>query len=241
MSGGPAGPEISVIVVEDEPALRAEAVEFLSARGITVRAAADDIGLWRMVGERVPDVVVLDLGLPGEDGVAISTELRRRHPSLGIVMMTARGAVRDRIVGYETGANVYLVKPVDLGELVAAIRSTARHQAAGPDTVGDDQPRWTLDMTTWRLSSPEGKSIQLTRAETQVLDCLAAQPGVAVSRVEIGRRMGKADDLSDHRYVDQLIRRLRRKIEANLIVPAPIGSAHSQGYYFAELVAIHRI
>lgn len=227
---------ISVVVVEDEVALREEVVAFLAARGIAVRGARDGAELWRLIGEEAPEAVVLDLGLPGEDGVAIAAELRRRVPSVGIVMMTARGSVQDRITGYETGANVYLVKPIDLGELIAAIRSTRFQREAGSTLEREDPPAWSLDLTGWRLTAPNGESIQLTRAEAQLLDCLTAEPGTPVSRVAIGNRMGKVADLPDHRYVDQVIRRLRRKIEAGLEVEAPLGSAHSQGYYFTQNV-----
>lgn len=239
MSGGSNEPAASVVVVEDEPALLEEVVAFLSARGFSVQGARDGGALWRLFGEQEPDAVVLDLGLPGEDGVTIAAELRRRAPAIGIVMMTARGALHERIVGYETGANIYLVKPVDLGELIAAVRSTLRTLHPKAEAARDAAPRWTLDRTTWRLVAPDGRSIQLSRAETQLLERLTRQPGVPVSRVEIGGSMGKSDDLSEHRYVDQVIRRLRRKIEAQLAVEPPIGAAHSQGYYFMAEVDRH--
>ncbi len=226
----------SVIVVEDDTAFCAEVAAFLTERGMDVRRAGEGGSLWRQLGERCPDAVVLDLGLPGEDGVAIAAELRRRDPALGIVMMTARTGVQDRIIGYETGADVYLVKPVHLGELVAAIRATLRHRAPdgadGPAAIDPMAERWTLDLTAWRLSAPGGGAVQLTRAEVQVLECLTRVPGQAVSRADIGVHMGKARDLTDHRAIDQVIRRLRRKIESQLDLQAPLGSAHACGYYF---------
>lgn len=239
MSGNSSDAPISVIVVEDEAALRDEVVAFLSARGMAVRAAADGPALWREFDARAPDVVVLDLGLPGEDGIAIAAELRRRAPAIGIVMTTARGAVQDRIVGYEIGANVYLVKPVDLGELVAAIRATLRRGEAEVPVKPAGSSAWKLDLTAWRLAAPDGRAVQLTRAEMQVLGRLTEGPGMAVSRAALGRSMGKVDDLSEYRYVDQVIRRLRRKIETQLDLDPPIGAAHSQGYYFMQ--AIERV
>jgi len=227
---------ISVIVVEDEPDLLEEVATFLSARGLSVRAAADGDAFWREFDEQAPDVVVLDLGLPGEDGVTIAATLRQRAPTVGIVMMTARGGVQDRIAGYEIGASIYLVKPVDLGELLAAVRAILRQR--NPDAAAGqrDATGWCLDLTGWRLIAPDGRPVQLTRAETQLLDCLTQDPGTPVSRIAIGSRMGKVTDLSDHRYVDQVIWRLRRKIEGHLDIEAPIGSAHSQGYYFTQAV-----
>jgi len=227
---------LSVIVVEDEAPLLKEVLAYLSARGMVVRGAATGDEFWTLFAEARPDAVVLDLGLPGEDGVAIAATVRQRAPDIGIVMMTARGNVRDRIAGYETGADVYLVKPVDLGELIATIRATQRRfGSAGPnDPVAAEA--WVLNLTSWRLTSPEGRSVRLTRSETRVLDCLTEEPGIPVTRTTIGLRLGKSEDLSDHRFVDQVVRRLRRKIEVELECEAPIGSAYSEGYYWSTEV-----
>lgn len=230
--------EISVIVVEDEPELLEEVATFLSARGMSVRTAARASDLWALLADGWPDAVVLDLGLPDNDGIAVALEMRKTTPEVGIIMVTARGAVHDRVVGYETGADIYLVKPVDLIELTAAIRATARRRGGHATPVPEARPSWSLDLTGWRLISPDQQSIQLTRAEAQVLECLAADPGTAVSRVAIGQRMGKTADLSDHRYVDQVIRRLRRKIEASFDREAPVLSAHNQGYLFSEPITV---
>lgn len=218
---------ISVILVEDEAPLREEVTTFLTEAGLTVRAAAHAGEFWEQFEADTPDAVVLDLGLPEQDGVAIATELRHRAPTIGLIMATGRGATQDRILGYETGANVYLVKPVDPGELLATIRATVRRPgpAPGPTT-------WQIDLTGWKLADPTGRSIQLTHAETILMDCLSEKPGEPVSRYAIAERLGKTVDLPDHRYVDQTVRRLRRKIEATMEVEAPIRSAHAVGYSF---------
>ena len=227
MTARPEDRPISVIVVEDDDALREEVGVFLSARGLAVRSAASGCAFWRLFDEEVPDAVVLDLGLGGEDGVTIAAALRRRAPDVALIMATARGATRERILGYESGANVYLVKPIDLGELLAAIRATLRRRLPSDGPVG-----WQIDVTGWKLADPSGRSVQLTHAETILLDCLSEKPGEPVSRYEIAERMGKAVDLPDHRYVDQTVRRLRRKIEGAMDVEAPIRSAHAVGYSF---------
>ncbi|WP_420405733.1 response regulator transcription factor [Nisaea sp.] len=228
-------PTVSVLVVEDERELLEEVVTFLAARGMEVRGAADARSFWTQFEERRPDVVVLDVGLPGEDGRSIAAAVRERDPSLGIVMATARGTVRDRVSGYETGADVYLVKPVDLRELAAAIRATRRHRPQADPA--ETPPAWELDLVSWQLVSPAGNPIQLTRAEIQILQCLAETPGTPISRLDIGLRMGKSDALQDHRYIDQSIRRLRRKIKAQTGDDAPIGSAHGKGYYFSQPIS----
>lgn len=229
---------VSVLVVEDERELLEEVVTFLALRGMAVRGSADGHEFWQRFEEQEPDVIVLDLGLPGQDGSSIAAAVRDRAPTIGIVMTTAHGAVNDRIAGYETGADVYLVKPVDLGELAAAIRATQRHRERGASPVAFPSSDWELNLTAWQLSGPGGNPVQLTRTEAQILECLTETPGRPVSRFEIGRHMGKSDALQDHRYVDQAIRRLRRKIEARFGVKAPIGSAHGHGYYFMEPISI---
>lgn len=217
----------SVIVVEDEAPFREEVAAYLQSAGLAVRTAATGEEFQHLYEADAPDAVVLDLGLPQDDGVAIATELRRRSPSIGLIMATARGNIQDRILGYETGANVYLVKPVDLGELLAAIRSTLPRQEATAEAAV-----WQIDLTSWKLTDPSGRSVQLTHAETILLDCLSETPGEPVSRYAIAERLGKTVDLPDHRYVDQTVRRLRRKIEAAMDVEAPIRSAHAVGYSF---------
>lgn len=236
MKSDPIAPPLAVVVVEDERDLRDEVVEYLATHDLSVRAAATGAELDRLLDECPADAVVLDLGLPGEDGVAIARRLRQRSPATGIVMMTARARVEERILGYETGADVYLVKPVDFGELIAAIRATVRHRGAVPSSGAGNlrQPplAWRLELTSWRLVAPSGASVRLTRAETQALACLTEEPGKPVSREVIGQRMGKvADQLGEHRYVDQIISRLRRKITAELGWEPPIGAAHGQGYH----------
>lgn len=227
--------EVSVIVVEDEPDLREEVSDFLESQGMLVRTAATGAELERLLGEDVADVVVLDLGLPNEDGIAVADRLRARESPVGIVMMTARGRVEERILGYESGADIYLVKPVDFGELVAAVRATARNRGRESNPVVEDKDRsefvWRLEFASRRLVAPSGASVRLTRAEIQALDCLTEQPGMPVSREAIGLRMGKVADLGEHRYVDQIISRLRRKVAGELGWEAPIGSAHGQGYH----------
>ena len=227
MTSPPEAPPISVIVVEDEAPLREEVAAYLSEAGLAVRTAANGDAFWQLYEAEAPDAVVLDLGLPEQDGVAIASELHRRAPTIGLIMATARGATEDRILGYETGANVYLVKPVDLGELLAAIRATLRRSGQGTEPAA-----WRIDLTGWKLADPAGRSIQLTHAETILMDCLSERPGEPVSRYEIAERLGKTVDLPDHRYVDQTVRRLRRKIEATMEVEAPIRSAHAVGYSF---------
>lgn len=224
---------LSVVVVEDERDLREEVVDFLLTEGMVVRAAANGAELDRLMSDAGVDVVVLDLGLPNEDGTAIAARLRAGPERVGIVMMTARGRIEERVFGYESGADIYLVKPVDYRELTAAILAVRRTRTASTPAVANQQPyTWLLDLSAWRLVAPSGASLRLTRSEMQLLDCLTVRPGEPVSRDVIGALMGKVFNLGEHRYLDQVVSRLRRKVASELGWEAPIGSAHSQGYYF---------
>ena len=231
---------ISVIVVEDDADLREEVMDCLEDNGMRVRGAGSGAELEQALAERPADIVVLDLGLPQEDGIDLCRRLRARGDPVGIVMVSARARVEERILGYDTGADVYLVKPVDFGELVATIRATHRHLKArlGEKSLSppEDPLAWRLNLVTWQLAAPSGAAVKLTRAETQALGRITEAPGVPVSRDEIGVSMGKVPDLGEHRYVDQVISRLRRKISSGLGWEAPIGSAHGQGYFFSAAV-----
>lgn len=230
----PAAGPITVVVVEDDEDLRDEVIDFLTALGIAARGVGSGAALDRALVEEPADAVVLDLALPGEDGTSIARRLRAEAPSIGIVMVTSRAGLEERVLGYETGADVYLVKPVDLPELVAAIRATTRRLDRGGTAAGTRPAlAWTLDPGTWRLSAPSGVSVELTRAEMQVLEMLSEQPGQPVSREAIARHMGKSPEAGDLRYVDAIVSRLRRKINDTLGWDAPIRTAHARGYRFA--------
>lgn len=234
----PPGPPTSVIIIEDEEPIRAELCDYLIHHGFEVRDASDGAGLERLMLEAPADVIVLDLGLPHEDGIEIARRLRRLPDPVGIVVTTARSRVEDRILGYETGADVYLVKPVNYRELAAAITAVKRHLAratsSAEDPASDEDPAplaWQLDLATWRLMTPTGAAMLLTRSEMNLMDLLSRKPGEPVMRHLIGMHMGKSDQLRDHRYVDQLVSRLRRKVIAELGWEAPIGSSQGQGYF----------
>ena len=233
----PPGHPISVIVVEDEESIRAEVCDYLEHHGFSVRDAPDGTVLERLILEAPADVIVLDLGLPNEDGIEIARRLRRQRGGMGIVVTTARARVEDRILGYETGADVYLVKPVNYGELAAAISAVKRHRiqladgAAGSEAYDPAPLAWQLDLISWRLMTPTGAALPLTRAEMKLMDLLSRNPGTPVMRHQIGVHMGKSDQLRDHRYVDQLVSRLRRKVISELGWEAPIGSAQGHGYF----------
>ncbi|RAU22794.1 DNA-binding response regulator [Paramagnetospirillum kuznetsovii] len=244
-----------IAVVEDEAPLRTDLVEYLSACGHEVGGCADGKELERLLDERAVDIIILDVNLPGEGGFSIAGRLRS-HSEVGIIMLTARGLNVDRVVGLEVGADVYMVKPVELRELEAQVRTLARRMRAGsalasPNSQAIDPEtdsrsgglptgltEWIYDQLTWTLISPDGKSIKLTGNERVFVSLLVSRPGEPVSRDEIFRGLGKRGWDPADRSVDSMVRRLRAKGGEALGQELPIESVHSVGYAFAAPVGL---
>lgn len=238
-----------IIVVEDEASLRADLVEYLSACGHAVAGCADGIALDVALARQPADIIILDVNLPGEDGFSIAKRLRDQS-EVGIIMLTARGVNVDRVVGLEIGADVYLVKPVELRELEAQIRTLARRlrvqaaptpspvatsPAARPNAVPSG---WVYDQVAWALIAPSGDPVKLTANERTFVNLLVEHPGEPVSRSDIFRALGKREwDVGD-RSVDSMVRRLRAKGETQLGQPLPIEAVHGTGYAFAAPVTV---
>lgn len=235
-----------IAVVEDEASLRADLVEYLSACGHEVAGCEDGKALDRALSAHPADIVILDVNLPGEDGFSIAKRLREQS-EVGIIMLTARGVNVDRVVGLEIGADVYLVKPIELRELEAQIRTLARRlkvqgpQASAPAAavpVPAPAGGWVYDQIAWALLSPEGASLKLTANERVFVNLLVERPGEPVSRADIFRALGKREwDVGD-RSVDSMVRRLRSKGEEVLGRPLPIEAVHGTGYAFAAPVTV---
>ncbi|MBX9924981.1 MAG: response regulator [Hyphomicrobiaceae bacterium] len=203
-----------IIIVEDDPEIRALVTSYLSKNGFSVGAASGSVELDRMLatsGE--PDLIVLDVMLPGEDGLAICRRLRARS-RVPIMMLTARGDDVDRIVGLELGADDYLAKPFNPRELVARIRAILRRQ--GPIDAAHRRVRCgpiVVDLDARRVVNGDGQPIELTSAEFDLLACFVTRPGRVLSRDQLmdwtrGRRAEAFD-----RTIDVQLSRLRKKIE----------------------------
>jgi len=214
-----------VIVVEDEPDLNATMVSFLNLSGFVadgVRSAAE-FSAWQRTHDC--ELVVLDLGLPDCQGLSIAESLQARG-RYGIVIVTARTQLDDRLRGYATGADHYMVKPIDMRELVAVL--TAVHARLPPR-----QGEWTLDPRGWQLSAPNGHPVRLTQSELAILKALAERPGQALSRTAMAEVLGFQGAIYDPRRLEIMVRRLRKKIADATGVEAPIETAHGIGYAFA--------
>lgn len=232
-----------IAVVEDEASLRADVVEYLSACGHVVVGCEDGRALDRALVEHPADLIILDINLPGEDGFSIAKRLRD-HSEIGIIMLTARGVNVDRVVGLEIGADVYLVKPVELRELEAQVRSLSRRlqgAATVPAAAGGlaaTGAQWIYDQLAWSLVSPDGGSTKLTANERVFVSLLVERPGEPVSRSAIFKALGKREWDAGDRSVDSMVRRLRAKGEEALGRELPIEAVHGTGYAFTAPVVV---
>lgn len=224
---------LDVLVVEDHVDLTEEVVSYLRARGMTVRAADSGRTMDQAIAERRPDVILLDLGLPEEDGVSIARRLaagvRPGDPGFGVVVITARGRVEDRILGLNAGADIYLVKPLDMRELEAAIGAVVRRRGGGAPLAA--RP-WRLETSRWRLLTPGGTAVSLSDVEVRLLTPFFDAPESVIERRVLADRLAV-----DDRGIDLLVHRLRRKVESEAGEILPLRTLRSRGYAFAAPVA----
>jgi len=231
-----------ILVVDDEPEIAELLRRYLSLQGYAVSTADGGVAMRRVMADAEIDLVLLDLGLPGEDGLALMRSLRESS-SVAIIVVTGRGEPVDRIVGLEVGADDYVTKPFDVRELAARVRSVLRRTkeaaAKSQEAVQMDVARfagWTLHLGARRLESPEGKPVDITTGEFELLATLVKSPGRVFSRDELleatrNRGAGPFD-----RTIDVQVGRLRRKIEADPQRPELIKSVRGAGYVLTPKV-----
>lgn len=180
-----------------------------------------------------PDIVVLDVGLPGRDGFSVCRDLRATQGNVGIVMLTGRADSVDRVRGLGEGADCYLAKPVDIDVLVASLHSLARRIRMSP-VAAPLRPQavheWSLDNGGWVLRSPEGQSVALTKTESRLVAALLRSPNEVVPREDLIRLLTDNVFEFDPHRLDSIIHRLRRKVREALGVPLPLNAVHGEGY-----------
>jgi len=222
-----------VLVVDDERKIVEVVGDYLRSAGFSVATAADGEAAVASARARPPDLVVLDLGLPGLDGLDVTRELRRAS-SVPIIMLTARGEEADRVLGLELGADDYLVKPFSPRELVARVRAVLRRTEGGPPererfTVGD------VVVDTGRREVTVGdRPVELTATEFDLLVELARQPGRVFTRAQLLDAIHGMEVESYERTVDVHIKNVRRKLEPDPHRPRYVLTVHSVGYRFAD-------
>lgn len=222
-----------VLVCEDFTNLREALVDFLEESGRwTVRAVADGQGLRQQLVNRLPDVLLLDVGLPHESGVDIAGWLRATHPDVGIVLLSGRGAPPDRLAGWRAGADAYLIKPAEMEEVELVLRSVAqRVRASAPPSAPGGV---SFSRRQGALTGLNGQVQKLTSRESALLHALAMSPGVLVE-VETLRTLLWTEDVKDvdfHNALFSLVRRLRRKLELCDLPPGAIAVMRGRGYRF---------
>lgn len=228
----PAWTGVRLAIVEDDHRLRGDLVDFFAWRGAMAAGMASAEAFWAGLDEvRPPDLALVDLGLPGEDGLSLSGRLRRRLPRIGIIMLTAFGSDTHRIDGLDGGADAYLVKGVSLEIVEATCRSVLRRlrAQAGPPPR---EAAWQLDTLQARLLAPSGQRVRLTHMEQLFLSLLMQTPGTAISRDQLLVRMGKPDTLEQWRNLDGCAARLRRKVAEQGAGELPVRSYYGHGYAF---------
>lgn len=228
-----------VIIVEDDADLRDTLLKWLGLYGIDASGVGTGMEFYQRLAAGNYEVAILDVGLPDGDGFAIA-EFVRRNTTMGIVMLTARGRTEDRVQGFESGADVYLIKPVDCRELVAAVGNLAKRISPAPAAANGDKNRetWLLDRTQWRLCAPDGSSIPLTSKEMRLVECLVGASGEPVVRGDLMAALDYVDGDQANRNLDALVRRLRRKAEGTFGNGLPIKTIHSVGYLFSAPVSV---
>ena len=223
----------TILVVDDEPKIAALARDYLEHAGFAVFIAQDGHAALATIRQRRPDLVVLDLGLPGLDGLDVTRELRR-DSNIPIVMLTARDDEIDKLVGLELGADDYLTKPFSPRELVARVRAVLRRverplEAAETIHAGDvvlDLPRMSVELA--------GASIDLTPTEFQLLATLAARPGRIFTRAQLLDALHGVAFETYERAIDSHIKNLRRKLEPDPRRPRYVLTVYGVGYRFAD-------
>jgi two-component system OmpR family response regulator len=225
-----------LLLVDDEPALREPLAEYLSRQGFAVRQAASAAEARSRLREERPDLVLLDIMMPGEDGLSLCRHLSEAL-SLPTILLTARGEATDRIVGLEIGADDYVVKPFEPRELVARIRSVLRRAGKGIAPPTQDEQfefdGWRLDPLRRRLSDPEGAMVSISSAEFRLLMAFLEHPRQVLDRDRLlDLVQGREAHLFD-RAIDNQISRLRRKIEADSRNPTLIQTVWGGGYLLA--------
>jgi len=202
---------IRVALVEDDCNLLDDMAFNLRDEGLVVVACADGPALDAHLAQHSVEVVVLDIGLPGEDGLSIARRLRRTHPRLGLVMLTARTAAVDRVRGMEEGADAYLGKPVDVRELVLVIRALVRRIGLNDEPLDE---ACVLCPDTGMLHLPTGQTLELTPSEVLLLSRLARAPGGQATRRQLIEAFGARYRDYDERRLEAIISRLRKKLDS---------------------------
>jgi two-component system OmpR family response regulator len=227
-----------ILVVDDDTEIGALLSRYLGSQGLRVSVAGDGAQLRATMREQTVDLVLLDLGLPDEDGLSLMRDLRGQWQG-PVIIISGRGESVERIVGLELGADDYVTKPFDLRELLARIRSVLRRARPAAVTAGSrgfEFDGLRLDVPARRLSDRHGDTVPLTAGEFDLLLALLQRPHQVLTRDQLMNAVHGRDAGPFDRAIDVQIGRLRRKLEADPTDPQVIKSVRGAGYLFAAAV-----
>lgn len=242
-SGGEIALRARIVIVEDEPDLRDAVAEYLGANGYDVATAANATEMRALAAEGPFHLAILDIAMPGEDGLSLGRWIRSTM-SAGIIFASAAGTAIDRIVGLEIGADDYVVKPYELRELLARVRSVLRRVPQQLEQVqaktGSEAARrtmafggYTADFEGRLVTAPDGSVVDLSKSEFDVLEIFLSRPNRLLTRAAISEAIGVEEDPESSRAVDIRIMRLRKKIEEDPSSPKFLRTVRGEGYIFS--------
>jgi two-component system, OmpR family, response regulator len=234
-----------ILIVDDQKEICDLVQDYLSGEGYRVSTAQNGAEMHRVMAQSPVELVILDLMLPGEDGLTLARSLRDELPNVGIIILTGRGEIVDRIIGLEMGADDYLPKPFHLRELLARVKSVLRRASSRGTERQSAMPRskarfagWNLDLSSRELFSPAGKEVRLTTGEFDLLAAFVNNANQVLTRDRLldlarNREAGPFD-----RTIDVQVGRLRRKLEDDPQRPAMIKTVRGSGYIFTPVVEV---
>jgi two-component system response regulator PhoP len=225
-----------VAIIEDVDALREFYSLSLATAGIDAKGYQSAEAYYRDAITRPADIVLVDLGLPGEDGLSAIRHLRKIK-SLGIIVITGRGTSDDKEAGIAAGADEYFVKPVERLDLIAAINGLWQRMKDNRRVPSRSGKAWKLDLVQSTLLTPEGGTMSLTASETVLLACLAEHPGAAVTKEELCARLFSGETGVSYHRIEVLVSRLRKKFK-QFNTAAPLRSIFGKGLAFSEEIEI---
>ena len=228
---------VQILVVDDDAEVRQMLEDYLGGHGYRVQGCGDSAQLRQALQAGIPDLVLLDVGLPGEDGLSLARFLREHH-DLPVIMISGAGSPLDRIIGLEVGADDYLGKPFDPRELLARVKTVLRRYRRAP-AVENEEPlrylqfgRCRLDLVRRQLFDQQGAEIALTAMEFDLLQAFAQRPNRPLSRDQLLNLTQHRDWNPFDRSIDIRIARLRRKLEPDPDKPQVIRTLRGVGYMF---------
>jgi len=243
-SNGNNADPVQLLIVDDDERICRSLECYLQHEGYVVGSVSDGQAMWQYCEDRKPNLVLLDIMLPGVDGITLARELRVKQPDIGIIMLTGKDDTVDTIVGLEVGADDYITKPFDNRELLARIHSVLRRLSDNyhnNKTTNTAENRvqfdgWQMYLDTFELYAPSGEKINLTSIEFKLLEILVNNVGHVLSRDQILQKLSSREWQPKDRSVDVLIGKLRKVLETDPAQPKLIRTIRNLGYQFTGKV-----